>query len=460
MGVISKTTPMEFVHTAELYPFEQQVSNGNLQFLYDSYGITFLSQKLLPFTTKEYAAIPFKPASGELASISNGSMTAVTRTYSTNLDCIPGKLAGPGFQGTWQWGIDNGGGVECEQTFDHLTGISRSMNWMNIRTLTMCPNYLDTWVGWLIEEHDGVPGNWNGTDPMGPIDTPPPFGNATSISCRTRYSYVDRLITADTEGAIYDEGPIGDPVYFKQNDSIIDFRSFQQLVRIASDSWNTDVMGLNSDNYGFKGDYNSATSSKLGDLGLANLQNSQSALVGYAIGLSRSMSIDDFKDPQTLAKAFQAVHQLLFANFVASSLLRNIPEEDVGKTKPISGTNIKYYSTVFVNLVIARLLQAFLSVVAVCFAILAILSYRRKVNLFGDPDSLAAKMALVAYSKSLLRDFEGLDEYSELGKHMKDRVYRLGDWGSNGSYRIDSEEGLTGDDTHSLGGDSGMPLIP
>ena len=80
----------------KLIPFGEQKAAMSPSFLYTSYGITWLEEKMHPFMTKELIAIPFKPASpregqGNLT-WGKESWTAQTRVYQRELACTPPEI--------------------------------------------------------------------------------------------------------------------------------------------------------------------------------------------------------------------------------------------------------------------------------------------------------------------------------------------------------------------------------
>ena len=98
------------------------------------------------------------------------------------------------------------------------------------------------------------------------------------------------------------------------------------------------------------------------------------------------------------------MHQLLFNNALETLLVPDSGGEDVVGNRAIRSVGI------IVVPQIAHILAGFLGLVAVCLCGVFFVSYNRQNNLASDPDTLGTKMALVAHSKTLLRDFDGTDE--------------------------------------------------
>ncbi|PUU76808.1 hypothetical protein B9Z19DRAFT_1129182 [Tuber borchii] len=125
------------------------------------------------------------------------------------------------------------------------------------------------------------------------------------------------------------------------------------------------------------------------------------------------------------------MHNLLFNNALETLLVDDSDAEEVVGRRVVASTGI-----VVVPL-IAHILAGFLGLVVVCLGGLFLVSYNRQNNMASDPGTLGTKMALVAHSEMLSRDFNGIDECSAPDLCMEPRKYKLGTWGSGGEYRLD-----------------------
>ena len=117
----------------------------------------------------------------------------------------------------------------------------------------------------------------------------------------------------------------------------------------------------------------------------------------------------------------------------------------------LNGSRITRRDGVIVVPEVAHLLTGFLSAVAVCLSGLLLLSYKRRINLHTDPDTLATKMSLVAQSQQLLQDFEGADNCPDIGKCIKRRQYKLRSWDEEDGYGLeiaDAEGAETPEGSH------------
>lgn len=244
----------------------------------------------------------------------------------------------------------------------------------------------------------------------------------TAIFCKPKYFYTDTNVTVDAKTLHVIAKDPGEPVPFTQEDKIFDLDRFEHDWSLAKAPRVTGWLDQNPPHRPI--------------IEWWNITSNPSPISTLAAGLSQDIPFLDLKDPKVLANVFQRAHQMLFAGFARATF--QISEDANRKT--LQGYRTVSSLAIIVVEVFARLLEGFLGMVAICFAILGVLIFSRHANLFSDPDSLAATMALVADSKALLRDFDGLGEVPKLKKNLLDRTYRLDKWDSNGYYRIDLEE--------------------
>lgn len=422
--------PTQFAPSQVLAPYDSQVAGLEVssKYFFTAFGVTWLDEPLPPFTTKEYVATPFRPLADGMSKGINETWTAVTRTYTTDLDCTLGTTAAPG----QPFNVTNNAGC-----YVPISPIPPSNGTRNIQYLGF-----GNWGGqsdWYLPSGSCEGGQhmflaiWAETSQgrsegsVLPADT-----DIMTVFCTPTYHYTDSEITVDAETFhIKSITHLGDPISFGQEDGIIDISRFETDLSSGRVDERLQQLPMR-----FISPAPPAGTSRYQDWGLVKPTNQ----VSYAIGMSPGLGFEDFQDPRILSDAFAKMHRLLFATFV-SSLFRDIPDDDSGKDAVSGSRNMTKLAVVVVGL-FARLLECSLAVVAVCFAALGIITYRRNANLFGDPDSLGSRMAFVADSKALLQDFDGLDESPDLGEELPDRTYRLDSWDSNGYYRIDCEGSL------------------
>ena len=383
-------------------------------FLYTSYGVTWLGEKVHSFMTKELIAIPFKPASYESQEQlprDSESWTAQTRVYQTELTCTPAEIEAS--QGTiYKFRTD-----KCAYPINPLYYSNGTRNMM--------------YIGFA---------NDDGTSPLSLADGECKDVNLflaiwahnkadkldlNALYCKPSYYYqTHKVAVGGADGSIIEAGPVGERTNFTQEDKIIDIEMFERNVGAAAA-----VYGVNTKHFGY-----TAPNSMLGfeDWGLDN----PTGQISYVIGLSPGKKFDDFKDPVTFSNGLERMHKLLFNNALEALLVPDSDGEEVVGNRAIRSVGI------IVVPAIAHILAGFLGLVVVCLCGVFSVSYNRQNNLASDPDTLGTKMALVAHSKTLLRDFDGTDECPAPHLCMEPRKYKLGTWGGEGGYRLDVVGGI------------------
>ena len=419
---VTRDIETSFKPLKKLIPFDNQTDAMSASFLYTSYGVTWLGEKVHSFMTKELIAMPFKPASygkdRDYLAQGNESWTAQTRVYQTELDCTPPKIEPliPGPRDTYQF--RTAGYVQYVQPF--LTNGNRTMMYIGFinngsdagyrLAPGMCrePNlFLAIWVK-SRKVHN------NSAQP-----------DINALYCKPSYHYQTLEVTVDgTDGSILKAHPVGERTNFTQEDKIIDLEMFQRSVAGPG----TDPR-VNPKYFSSNGP---DSASRFENWGL----DSPSGQISYVIGLSPGKKFDDFRDPITFRNGLDRMHKLLFNNALETLLANDSSREEVVGKRVVRSIGI------VVIPLIAHLLARFLGLVVVCLGGVFLISYNRQNNLASDPDTLGTKMALVARSEALLRDFNGTDECPAPDLSIQPRKYKLGTWGGGGGYRLDVVGGI------------------
>ena len=385
-------------------------------FLYSSYGVTWLGEKVHSFMTKELIAIPFKPASpgeghGHLT-WGKESWTAQTRVYQTELACTRPEIAAS--MGTkYKFSTD-----KCTYTVEPIMNPNSTRNMIYIgftraedspygplnRTECNDPNVF--FAIWAKSRNAH-----NRSDEL----------DLNALYCKPNYYYQTHEVTVDgSDGSILKASPVGERTNFTQQDKIINIQMFESSLSSAST--------ISNPKYFLYQGPDSTIRFKNWGLGLPTRQ------IPYVIGLSPGKIFDDFKDPMTFQKGLENMHKLLFNTALETLLVPDPGGEVIGKRA------VRSIGIVVVPL-IAHILAGFLGLVVVCLGGVFLTSHNRQNNLASDPDSLGTKMALVAHSESLLRDFNGIDECPAPHLCMEPRKYKLGTWEGQGGYRLDAVDG-------------------
>ena len=389
-------------------------------FLYSSYCITWLGEKMHPFMTKELIAIPFKPASpgkgqGNLT-WGKESWTAQTRVYQTELACTSPKIIAS--MGTkYTFSTD-----KCTYTIDPIPdpGSTRNMKYIGFTQA------LGRKLGEVLAKKECNDPNlffaiWakslNAHNRSDELDL-------NALYCKPNYYYQTHEVTVDgADGSILKTIPVGERTNFTQQDKIFNIAMFESPVSSAST-----VPGSNPKYFPYQGP---DSTFRYKNWGL----NEPTWQIPYVIELSPGKKFDDFKDPMTFQKGLENLHKLLF-----NTALETLLVPDPGGEEVVGERGVRSIGIVVVPL-IAHILAGFLGLVVVCLGGVFLASHNRQNNLASDPDSLGTKMALVAHSETLLRDFNGADECPAPNLCIEPRKYKLDTWEGDSGYRLDTVDG-------------------
>ena len=400
--LVAQEIPTRFIPTAKLSSYGNQRDILNSTFFYSSYGVTWLGEKLAGFMTKEFVAIPFKPANSTHGEIGRGneSWTTVTTVYQTYVDCVPAAIIE----------LDRSNGrthynfTTDDFSYRFYQNKSRSLIYMRLAQLSLEePERTEKYIFLGIWSKSRLASN-RSTD----IDV-------AGIFCSPRYSYADADITVDaTTLDITRSRLTGEPKPLTAEDGIIDIDMFEEYLGMPESKVSAKLFS----------DRAPGTQARYENWNLLN----PSPLIGYAIGLENK-TFDDFRDPRIFGAAMNRTHKLLF-NYAVRAMFG-----DEDRPQQVNGTSVIRKEGIVVVPVVAHILAGFLSVVAVCLTGVISVSYNRRNNLRSDPDTLATTMSIVARSPQLLKDFTGADNCPDIGRCIKRRRYKL--WDGVGGHRLD-----------------------
>ncbi|PUU76809.1 hypothetical protein B9Z19DRAFT_1129183 [Tuber borchii] len=416
---VTRDIETPFKSLKSLIPFQNQTEAMSASFLYTSYSVTWLGEKVHPFLTKELIAIPFKPASygkdREYLPQGNESWTALTRVYQTELSCTPAEIKAVN-ETTYKFSTNR-----CTHVGAPLPDLHTPYHTQNMMYIGF-GNYQSGRSFFFLNKEECRDPNlflaiWaKSLDARNRSD----LLDLNALYCKPSYHYQTHEVTVDgTSGSIMKAEPVGRRTNFTQEDKVIDIIRFEGNVGDAAT-----VPGVNP---GYFSAFAPNGEIKLADWHLVYPRNQ----ISYVRGLSPGNKFDDYRDPMTFRNGLDRMHKLLFNNALETLLVDDSDGEEVVGKRVVTNTGI-----VVVPL-IAHILAGTLGLVVVCLGGVFLVSNDRQNNLASDPDTLGTKMALVAHSEMLLRDFNGTDECSAPDLCMEPRKYKLGTWGGGGEYRLD-----------------------
>ena len=415
---VTRDIETSFKPVKKLIPFDDQQEAMSATFLYTSYDITWLGEKVHSFMTKELIAIPFKPASygqgRDYLIRGNESWTAQARVYQTELACTPCEIEEKKSLNGTKYTFST---EKCVYSIDPLPSPNATRNMMYNWLATNTSNDHSELAKRECNEPNLFLAIWaksrNAHNRSDELDL-------NALYCKPSYHYQTYEITVNgADGSVLRAVPVGGRTNFTQEDKIIDIFEFESNVGLVPTS--------SGGNPRYFSNQASKSESSFGDWGL----DSPTPQIPYVIGLSPEKKFDDFKDPTTFRDGLDRMHKLFFNNALETVLVSDSGGKEVVGNRAVTSIGIVVVPQ------FAHILAGFLGLVVVCLSGVFLVSYNRQNNLASDPDTLGTKMALVAHSETLLRDFSGTDECPAPDLCMEPRKYKLGTWGGGGGYRLD-----------------------
>ncbi|KAL8698810.1 MAG: hypothetical protein Q9201_006364 [Fulgogasparrea decipioides] len=325
----------------------------------DAYGVTWLGQDLPGFVTATGAVAPFKLDSSHQKGDLNTSWTTATDFYTTELNCVPARIAQRETSGLI---FDNGRGCQTNT----ISPLSAS-------------GYNAFYIGYYSDPHV----DWALQSPLCPSNTShtflaiwadmndSTFNNVTALFCEPTYSVqpVEATIITSNQSVIR-VTPLGSSMALSPE--LFNASDFEYLLGagISSVTARADVPQTN-------------TLDQWPRLKKMDVCWPVSNMVGFALGLSR-LPPDDYFDPIVLASSFQAVHQLLFAMAVPKLVSSNLSATNLRQ-----GSQKTEVKAIVIIPELTIVIEVILGLVAVFILALLMISSTRKSQLCGDPASLS-----------------------------------------------------------------------
>ncbi|KFY83448.1 hypothetical protein V498_08068 [Pseudogymnoascus sp. VKM F-4517 (FW-2822)] len=434
-GTVTRTRETLMATTGSFMPLKNQKVALNSHFLNTAYGVSWLGQKLPPYTTKEYALQPFSPIASDAIYAANDTWSSSTLAYYTNLTCTPATMK-PGKGDTW---IFNDGNGCVTYEIDFPTAFSVEFLVMYI------PYFDDPHNGWALQnENCTIEHSHNFLAVWGQSQyientTFKTFGNISAQFCRPTYFVrpVTAILNATSRAVIdidYEKGPDTDTPLLETDFNITNFEY---------------MIGTGVSQYHF----GKPIAGDLPDISIVqqlpkllnhNVSWPFQNMVGYGMAAS-SGQVKDLADPSQMHKAFESAHKLLFSTAVAAMTISMEPtaNERIGLVIDQPG------SIIFVRS-FSIAVEAFLAVVGILTCVLWLVYQQRQSNMTQDPASISDIMRLVCNTKEPLRGFNdsGTLTTQLLGERLHGHSYRLNAYNKGGAIemRLESTKRATGQD--------------
>lgn len=434
-GTVTRTREALMATTGSFMPLENQKVALHSQFLNTAYGVSWLDQKVPPYTTKEYALQPFSPITSDVTYSRSDTWSSSTLAYYTNLTCTP-AIVKPG-RSNMSIFDDGNGCVTYEIDFP---GADSS------KFLVMyIPYYDDPHNDWSLQnENCTIEHSHNFLAVWGQSQyientTEKTFGNISAQFCRPTYYVrpVTAIVNATSRAVInidYKNAPDTD---MPLPETDFNITNFEYLIGIGYSQYH----------------FGRPVDGDLPDISMVqqfprllpfNISWPLPNMVGYGIAAS-SRQIEDLADHSQMHKAFESAHKILFSAAVAAMITSKGPtvNERIGLVIDQPG------SIIFVRS-FSIIVEVFLAVVGILTCVLWLVYQQRQTNMTQDPASISDIMRLVCNTKEPLRGFydSGTLTTQLLGERLRGHRYRLNAYNKGGAVemRLESIKRVAGQD--------------
>lgn len=358
------------------------------------YAATWLNQPYPPFTTADYAVLPFQPSSVQQVSAAN--WTGTTTKYWTELDCKPATIFPV-------LGLNPG-------TADFLDGKGCNVSRLDAYSTTQGQNspYRMLYIGYQDSAYaDYSLGSGGACGPQAWNEFLATWGwsdgTSSNVSlaaafCETRYFKQNVSITVSaTERRPLDgtSTPLASPEELHETE--FNTSAFQYLLTAGVSS--ADIPR----DYPFR-----SLLSHYYRVSTLGLQIPLTPMTALAVG-GQNLTADAYSNIGNLHKAYETVHKMLFS-LAFQNLLQNATREE-----QVQGDAFTVQYAVTVNRLFSALVEGILLLVAVMTMTLLYRCRRRTSLLSSDPSALGS---LVAFARD---DTKLRDIFSGTG-HMSDEV--------------------------------------
>jgi hypothetical protein len=365
-----------------LMPLELQPSSLSANFLNTAYGISWLGQRLPPFTTYEVAFPPFQPNQHSGPFLPSETWSTTADAYSTSLNCTPANVV-----------IDPLGYTLSNDRGCSISGVALA------DTLDEA-NYMILYVGYYDDPHS----DWALQNPNCTAEFSNNFlalwasnssristgiyRNLTALFCEPSYHVQEMSVKINAiNGSVSSHEPISLDVGAGPLKNVFNISNFEYMLGVGAQQVQQRT------NYP-----DTEVLEQYPQLASYDLTWPVSNMVGFAVALN-SLPIADLASPDALHNAFEKAHQLLFA--VAFNTLL-ISQNSTNLLDLRDGIREDNSEAIIMVRSISIVVEAALGLTAALTACLWYLSHQRASNLASDPASLADTMSLTTAVQSFL----------------------------------------------------------
>jgi len=376
-------------------------------FMDTAYGISWLAQKLPPFTTSDFALLPFQPSQGSSNTSLSERWTTTADIFHTNLTCSPAQVSMKGLSYTFS----NGKGCTVPDIALIDTAGSNS-------------TYMVTYIGYYDNPHnDWALQNRNCSSKFANnflalwasnvtrIDNGA-YSNLTAIFCETSYHAKVMEITVNASTQSIHNFRLANGSIPKVNlTKIFNVTNFEYLLGTGVPSA---TQKLN-----FPDEIILQQDARIKEFGIT-FPNSN--MVGFAAGLNE-LPIESWSDPAILQRAFEKAHQLLLVTAFSTLTNTSFNMLDV---RP--GLRQDDPGAVILVRPISIAVEVGLGIIIVFTLSLWKLCHTRISHLHSDPASIADIMSMIPIETPLshdIHDGDGKLTAAKLEAALAERKYSI-----------------------------------
>ncbi|PHH90666.1 hypothetical protein CDD83_2993 [Cordyceps sp. RAO-2017] len=434
-GIVTRTQPMNIVNRTRFAPTVglEQEKRLSPEILHIAYGIGWLKQPYLPFTTSEFALLPYY-VDGDPApdgSRSQANWTAATTKVWSELTCSPAKalreyerLGDSYFVWMDDSCVAHGRLSTTPGEYDIFFRKYnlKDKNWLS-HFSPECPDAADRahlfYAIFLKDEAHGHSTPFNTT-----ADDSTSSGNMTAITCRSHYYKQDVMITSGHNARPYPDTI--QPLSNKQllNESEFNSTAFEDLI----------ISGYQHSSRSLNGELVSTprTASVAEDVLVPlRVKNRPGRDGGISFLLAGpNIPLDAYQNPRAFGEALNRGLQYVFA-IAASKILVN---ETVSSHPTAQSTYPQ--AGIVVSRLFSAVAESLLVLIAILAASLGWLCYRAPCHLRSNPNSISRLIDIVRNSPGLLDAFRVVDHIGEkkLVSLFRNDIFRLSPLGGRGPH--------------------------
>ncbi|UKZ93441.1 uncharacterized protein TrAFT101_008355 [Trichoderma asperellum] len=398
-GFVNRTEPAIIATRSSMVPLSNQSALLTNEILNTGYATGWLGQNFPPFTTADYAILPFYIDNDPGASQQQLNWTAVTTKLWTELDCWPAAYQRQ-YPATTEWNFQNGQG--CNATVSLNLDSNLAMYYVGYHTSpyedfhlansVYCPatensthQFLAIWASTTLSSNFSVT----------------PEVNVTALFCQPSY-YKQQVVVSITTDDYKSQNTSIQPISPREPLTEKEFNSTSFEFLIATGMPMEEAPGLIiTRDYPFERVVEIEPRLNRTDLNLP-----VSNMVGYALA-GRNEPATPYRDPNALHEAFNRAHKYLFA-IAVNKLLIN--ETDVGNSTAVSSFQ---QSGIIVSRLFSAIVEGLLLFVAIFIVSLLWACHKSTSYLNANPSSISRLAAIFRNGSDANKLFRPVDHADE-----------------------------------------------